>query len=80
MVKALKQFHQEELKSEPLPLECTDQEGLDGLLKESLRLERELVPQFYSESRHRAEFAFDVKKKEHCRCICCADVGMSKQS
>jgi hypothetical protein len=37
---------QKKLESRPLPLECMDQVSLEALLAESMRLERELVPDF----------------------------------
>jgi hypothetical protein len=45
VVQYLEQY-QEKLESRPLPLECMDQVSLEALLAESMRLERELVPDF----------------------------------
>lgn len=75
-------YHTEELQSRPLPLECEDTTVLDALLDESLsplkrvtqpscldeslRIELELVPDFYDEEAHRSEFAEAVAKKKFC--------------
>lgn len=66
VVADLEKFHLTELAAKPLPLECAEPRPLEALLDESLRLERELVPQFYNESLHRAEFAAAVDKNKYC--------------
>jgi hypothetical protein len=58
VVKILGQHHKKKLESRPLPLECMDQVSLEVFLAESMRLERELVPDFYAahEEQHRKSF------------------------
>jgi hypothetical protein len=46
VVQNIEQYHKEKLESRPLPLECMDQVSLETFLAESMRLERELVPDF----------------------------------
>jgi hypothetical protein len=46
VVQNIEQHHKKNLESRPLPLECMDQVSLEALLAESMRLERELVPDF----------------------------------
>lgn len=66
VVADIEQFHQTKLAGKPLPLECAEPTALEKLLDESLRLEQELVPQFYNESQHRAGFATAVGKNKYC--------------
>jgi hypothetical protein len=68
VVRTLKQYHNEKLESRPLPLECVDQVSLEAMLAESMRLERELVPDFYEahEEQHRNNFWNAAAKNKFC--------------
>jgi hypothetical protein len=68
VVQYLEQYHKEKLESRPLPLECMDQVSLEALLAESMRLERELVPDFYAahEEQHRKNFWNAAAKNKFC--------------
>jgi hypothetical protein len=68
VVQTLEQYHKEKLESHPLPLECMDQVSLEALLAESMRLERELVPDFYAarEEQHRKSFWNASAKNKFC--------------
>jgi hypothetical protein len=68
VVQTIKQYHKKELGSRPLPLECMDQVSLEAFLAESMRLERELVPEFYAahEEQHRKNFWNAAAKNKFC--------------
>jgi hypothetical protein len=68
VVRILRQHHQKKLESRPLPLECMDQVSLEAFLAESMRLEREVVPDFYAdhEEQHRKSFWNAAAKNKFC--------------
>jgi hypothetical protein len=68
VVRNLEQHHKQRLESRPLPLECMDQVTLEAFLVESMRLERELVPDFYAshEEQHRKNFWNAAAKNKFC--------------
>jgi hypothetical protein len=68
VVRILEQYHKKKLESRPLPLECMDQVSLDALLVESMRLEQELVPDFYAfhQEQHRTNFWNAAAKNKFC--------------
>jgi hypothetical protein len=68
VVTILEQHHKGMLESRPLPLECMDQASLEAFLAESMRLERELVPDFYAahEEQHRKSFWNAAAQNKFC--------------
>jgi hypothetical protein len=68
VVRKLEQHHKKKLESRPLPLECMDQVSLEAFLAESMRLERELVPDFYAahKEQHRKNFWDAAGKNKFC--------------
>jgi hypothetical protein len=68
VVRSIEQYHKKKLGSRPLPLECMDQVSLEAFLAESLRMERELVPDFYAahEEQHRKNFWDAAAKNKFC--------------
>ena len=73
----IKQFHWQQLVKAklPLPLECESEKGLDALLEESIRIERELVPNFFNETDLRHEFDLAVKQRKYCSVNATAVLG-----
>jgi hypothetical protein len=68
VVQTLEKYHKKKRGSRPLPLECMDQVSLEAMLAESMRLERELVPDFYAahEEQHRNDFWNAAAKNKFC--------------
>jgi hypothetical protein len=68
VVGTIEQYHKEKLKSRPLPLECMDQVSLEAVLAESMRFEREFVPDFAAthEEQHRTNFWKAAAKNKFC--------------
>jgi hypothetical protein len=68
VVRALEKYHSKKLESRPLPLECMDRVSLEAFLAESMRLERELVPDFYAahEEQHRKQFWNAAAENKFC--------------
>ena len=68
MVRILEWYYKNKLESRPLPLECMDQVSQEAFLAESMRLEREMVPDFYAahEQEHRKNFWNAAAKNNFC--------------
>jgi hypothetical protein len=68
VVRALEKWHSKKLESRPLPLECMDRIPLEAFLAESMRLERELVTDFYAahEEQHRKHFWNAAAENKFC--------------
>ena len=64
--KELSKYHKTKLGSKPLPLECESDTALDALLRESIRLERELVPHLFNETDLRRDFEMARRKEKFC--------------
>jgi hypothetical protein len=68
VVGTIEEYHKKKLKSRPLPLECMDQVSLKAFLAESMRIEREFVPDFAAthEKQHRTNFWKAAAKNKFC--------------
>ena len=70
LVEEIQKYHKKELGLSPLPMECMDQKDLEALLKESLRMEQILVPEFAANTthveQHKQMFWSAVAKNKFC--------------
>lgn len=69
LVESLRTFHETHMDSRPLLMECTESATLNAIWEESVRLQQEIVPEYYQQHSLEEEYAsywLAVEHKKYC--------------